>query len=220
MTIEIDNVELYIKNRIVLNGIYLKAETGFVTGVLGRNGCGKTSLLSILFGSLSSKYSLIRIDGRPIVNPLYQTNRISFLPQHGLLPKHITLKKAFQLLKVNWKEFETHFETFLPLYQHKVASLSGGEQRVVETYLILKSKKDIVLLDEPFSHIAPLYIEKIKQLIAIEKNRKIIILTDHFYHDVIEVSDTLYLLHNGQSKLIKNIIDLENYHYLKSGTWT
>jgi ABC-type lipopolysaccharide export system ATPase subunit len=39
----------------------------------------------------------------------------------------------------------------------------------VETYLVLKSDKKIVLLDEPFSHIAPLYIEQFKQLIELEK---------------------------------------------------
>ena len=59
MIFEIDNVELYFKNKRILNGIYLKAETGKVTAILGRNGCGKSSLLDIAFGTLKSKYKWI-----------------------------------------------------------------------------------------------------------------------------------------------------------------
>jgi len=52
---ELDNVELYFKNKRILNGIYLKAETGKVTAILGENGCGKSSLLNIAFGNLKPK---------------------------------------------------------------------------------------------------------------------------------------------------------------------
>ncbi|MBN2867554.1 MAG: ABC transporter ATP-binding protein, partial [Flavobacteriaceae bacterium] len=77
---------------------------------------------------------------------------------------------------------------------------------------------EIILLDEPFSNISPLYIEKIKQLIEIEKKQKVIILTDHNYQDVIAISDNIYLLKNGCTKLIKNITELEDYNYLNLGT--
>ena len=55
---------------------------------------------------------------------------------------------------------------------------------MIETYIILKSKVKITLLDEPFSHLAPLYVQKIKALIEIEKQHKIIIITDHLYKDI------------------------------------
>ena len=49
MILEIDNVELYFSNKRILNGIYLKAETGKVTGILGCNGSGKSCLMNIIF---------------------------------------------------------------------------------------------------------------------------------------------------------------------------
>ncbi|WP_435314560.1 ATP-binding cassette domain-containing protein [Cellulophaga fucicola] len=64
MIVEIDNVELFFGQKIILSAIYLKGETGSVTGILGKNGCGKTSLLKILFGNLSPKNKNIRIDGK------------------------------------------------------------------------------------------------------------------------------------------------------------
>lgn len=62
MVFELDNVELFFKNKRILNGIYLKAEIGKVTGILGRNGYGKSSLLTIFFGGLKPKYKLLRIN--------------------------------------------------------------------------------------------------------------------------------------------------------------
>lgn len=218
MILEVDNVELYFSQKSILNGVYLKAETGKVTGILGSNGCGKTSLMSIIFGSLQSKYKLIRLDGKPILKPLYTTNKIGFLPQHDLSPNNLTIKTLFKLLKVDWLEFSTLFKSFSFYWDNKIRTLSGGERRVLETYLILKSRRDIILLDEPFSHIAPLYIEKFKTLIRKEKQYKIIIITDHYFRDVIEASDELYLLKNGCTKIINNLEELEDYRYLNPQT--
>ena len=75
-----------------------------------------------------------------------------------------------------------------------------------------------MFLDEPFNGVAPLYIEKIKHLIIEEKRHKAIILTDHRYTDVIAIADTIYLIKNGCSKLIKNLSELEDYKYLPQGS--
>ena len=218
MILEIDSVELYFSNKRILNGIYLKAETGKVTGILGRNGSGKSSLMRIAFGDLKPKYKLVRVDGKPVLKPLYETNLVGFLPQHAMAPNNIKIKTLFKLLKVDWFDFIKKFESFSYYRDSKIHTLSGGEQRVLETYLVLKSDKKIVFLDEPFSHIAPLYIEKFKELIHIEKQSKAIILTDHYFQDVIESSDDLYLLKNGCTKLIENLKELEDYQYLNLGT--
>ncbi|EGV42646.1 ABC transporter ATP-binding protein [Bizionia argentinensis JUB59] len=218
MILEIDNVELYFKEKRILNGIYLKAETGKVTGILGSNGCGKSCLLNIIFGTLKPKYKLVRLDSKPILKPLYKTKLAHFLPQLPIAPNGLKLDTAFKLFKVDWQEFSTIFESFAIYKNFKFRELSGGERRVVETYLLLKSPVKIVLLDEPFSHVAPLYIEVIKQLISEEKKRKIIIITDHLYRDIIDTSDNLYLIKNGHSKLITDLKTLEDYKYISENS--
>ncbi|WP_223266387.1 ATP-binding cassette domain-containing protein [Gelidibacter gilvus] len=70
MTIELDSVELNFNKRRILYGIYLKAETNQVVGLLGRNGSGKSCLLQILFGSLKPKYKLIKLNGKPVTAPI------------------------------------------------------------------------------------------------------------------------------------------------------
>lgn len=220
MILEIDNVELYFKNKTILKGIYLKAETGKVTGVLGSNGCGKSCLLQIIFGSLKPKYKLVRIDLTPILKPLYQTNLVKYLPQHSLIPKNLSMKHIFKLYGVNWLDFVKLFEEFSNFETFKSKQLSGGQCRLVETYIVLKSDGKIVLLDEPFSHLSPLHIEKISNIINEEKQHKAVIITDHFYKNIIESSDDIYLLKNGATKLIDNIIELEDYKYLNEGSLT
>jgi ABC-type lipopolysaccharide export system ATPase subunit len=218
MILEIDNIELYFKNKRILNGIYLKAETGKVTGILGVNGSGKTSLLNIVFGCLQPKYKLIRIDNKPILKPLYLTNKIGFLTQHHFIPRNIKIKSVFLLFNISWEDFNKEFNA-LNINKHSIFStLSGGERRLVETFVILKSNKKIILLDEPFSHIAPVYIETIKRLITELKKDKVIIITDHLYRHIMDVSDDLYLINDGHSKLIKNTKELEDYKYLSLGT--
>lgn len=217
MIFEIDNVELYFKQKRILHGIYLKAETGKTTGILGSNGCGKSSLLKILFGDLKPKYKLIRVNNKPIIKPLYQTKIVSYLPQHNYTPDRLKIKIAFKIYEVSWCNFLSIFETFGIYYNMKFNKLSGGERRLIETYLILKSKSKLILLDEPFSHLSPLHIETIKEIIEKEKHNKAIVITDHMYRHIIDTSDSIYLLQGGHSKLIKDLTELEDYRYLSLG---
>lgn len=216
MILEIDNVELYFQAKCILNGIYIKAETGKITGILGSNGSGKSCLLNIVFGNLKSKYKLIRIDGKPVLKPLYQTKNVKLLSQQSFLPR-LKLKTIFKVYNVSWKKFIYKFEGFKK-YENLLANkLSGGERRVVEVYLVLKSTGNIVLLDEPFSHIAPVYIETFKELILVEKEHKTILMTDHMYRHIVDICDDIYLLKNGCSKKINNLLELEDYKYLNTG---
>jgi len=218
MVLEIDNVELYFKEKNILRGIYLKAETGKTTGILGSNGSGKSCLLNIIFGSLNPKYKLARIDGKPILKPLYKTNLAAYLPQHHFIPNLLKVKTVFKLFKVSWNHFIDNFKLFEQFNNMNFNKLSGGEKRIIEVYLILKSNCEIVLLDEPFSHIAPLYIKKLKSLINEEMQYKAIVITDHMYRRIVDTSDTMYLIKNGCTKLISDLKELEDYKYLSHET--
>lgn len=214
MVFEIDNIELNFKSKRILNGIYLNAEVGKTTAILGSNGCGKSCLLNIIFGNLKSKYKLVRIDNRPILKPLYKTGLVRFLPQYHFIPHGMRLPNIFKLYDLNWEAFTSKFESFSKYRGQKIGHLSGGERRIVETYIILKYKSKLVLLDEPFSHIAPIFIEHIKQIISEEKKHKAIIITDHLYEHIIEAADSIYLLKNGTTKKIEHLAELEDYKYI------
>lgn len=218
MIIEIDNIELNFNSKNILHGIYLRAETGKITGILGSNGTGKTSLLNILFGTLKPQHKLVRIDALPILKPLFSTGMVKLLPQQNLIPQQLKIQKAFKLYGLLWTGFIADFPDFERYEKAFIQELSGGERRVLEIYLSLKSPSSIVLLDEPFSHLSPVNIQKVKQLIENSAENKAIVITDHMFREVIDVADDLYLLQNGCSKKIKNLMELENYRYLNPNT--
>ena len=218
MIFEIDNIELNFSGRNVLNGIYLKAETGKVTGLLGTNGSGKSCLFELFFGSMKAKYKLVRVDSNPLTKPLFKTKKVKFLPQFNFIPNSVKLSVVFELYKVNWESFVTVFESFIPYRNSKFKELSGGERRILETYLVIKSDSEFILLDEPFSHLSPININLFKRLIAEEKKNKAVVITDHMYNHIIDASDDIYLLKNGTTKLIKNLEELEMYRYISEGS--
>lgn len=214
--LEIDNIELNFDSKSILKAIYLKAEKGKVTGILGRNGSGKTSLLRIIFGELIPNNKLIRIDKKPILEPLYKKGCIKYLTQFSIMPNSLSLKKGFSFFNVSLDSFLEDFPNFVELKNNSFFEFSGGERRLIETYIFIKSEAKIVLLDEPFSHLAHLYIEKIKELIEIEKKNKIFIITDHLYKDILNISDDVYLLKEGWIKFITNHEDLIFHNYTHS----
>ena len=214
--LEIDNIELNFDKAEILKAIYLKAEKGKVTGILGSNGSGKTSLLRIIFGELKPNNKLLRIDNKPKLTPFYKSGNIKYLPQFNIVPKSISLKLAFTTFNVSFEEFTINFPNFKKQENFHFSEFSGGEKRVIETYITLKSPSKVVLLDEPFSHIAPLYIQKLKELIEIEKRNKIFIITDHLYNHILDISDDIYLLKDGWSKIIKSPDELIHHKYLST----
>ena len=169
------------------------------------------------FREFKPKYKLVRINSKPILKPLYQTKLVAYLSQYHFIPNRMKVKTAFKLFKVSWKKFIVDFEAFSIFKNTNFNRLSGGERRVIETYIILKSDRKIILLDEPFSHLAPLHIDKLKALISEEKQHKTIIITDHMYRHIIDVSDNIYLIKNGHTKRINNLSELEDYNYLSLG---
>ena len=71
------------------------------------------------------------------------------------------------------------------------------------------------MLDEPFSHIMPLHVEVIKDIIQREKYRKGFIITDHLFRHITEISDSLYVLKDGKTYLTHSIDDIEELGYAR-----
>lgn len=212
--LKVDSVLLEFDNRKILQDIYIDCRPGQVTGLLGRNGCGKSSLLRIIFGTLKPAYKYISIDDSYIANG-YTSGKIAYLPQHNYLPKHTQISELAHMLVDGqaWEEF-TAYEIFKKHSNKKADELSGGELRKLETLMILYSKADYILLDEPFTHISPVQAEEIKDIIRKRAPHKGFIITDHQYYNILEVSDKIVLLSNGTTKLITDRSELVTYGYL------
>ena len=212
--LKVDSVRLAFSDRKILQDVYLDCKQGEIVGLLGRNGSGKSSLLKIIFGVLSPSYKYVSIDNQ-FIGKSYHQNRIAYLPQHNYLPKGIKMSQLAPMLvdELLWDKFRT-----LPIYlehqQKTAAQLSGGELRQLEMLMILHSHADFILLDEPFTHISPVQTDAFKLILREATQTKGIIITDHQYYNILDVSDRVILLHNGSTKHITHPDELITYGYL------
>ena len=212
--LKVDSVQLEYDGRKILQDVYLDCKPVEITGLLGRNGCGKSSLLRIMFGTLKPGFKHISIDGH-FVDKGYTNCKIAYLPQHNYLPRNLTIYNASKMLvdPNAWSDFIVH-DVYQQHSHKKAGELSGGELRKLETLMILYSKANYILLDEPFTHISPVQAEEIKLIIRKRSPYKGFIITDHQYQNILEISDKIVLLNNGATKLIHDHEDLITYGYL------
>ncbi len=167
--LEIDSVQLSFGERIILNNIYIKSETGKITGILGRNGCGKSCLLKLIFGEIPTKEKSVRINGKILFENYRNPEDIRMLPQFNFLPKYMKINQAFKHFNLDYSEFCSLFTEFNECSNVKIKELPGGDIRIIETFLILKSNSRFCILDEPFSHLSPKNISIFIQIIKKEK---------------------------------------------------
>ena len=214
-TLEADSIELEIGYRRILTDIYLKCETNSITGLLGRNGQGKTCLMNIVYGSMRASSKSVRFDNISIYEAFKRADLLTYLPQFNFIPSNVSINKVLFDFNIQFNEFENYFPEFRNLGKTKMKKLSGGQRRLIEVYVIIKSKTQFSMLDEPFSHIMPMQVEKIKRLLNIEKVNKGFLITDHLYQQFIDICDNIYVLTDGKTHLIKTIGDIERFGYAK-----
>lgn len=214
-TLEADGIELSFGERKILSDVYLKCETGKITGLLGRNGQGKTCLMNVILGTLKSSINSIRVDGNVIRKMNKRPDLLLYLPQFNFIPKELKVKKVLDDFKLDHAEFETRFPDFRSRLDLKVNQLSGGQWRTLELYIVVKAPSLFAMLDEPFTHLNPLQIENIKEFLLEEKANKGILLTDHMYNYLLDVSDTIYLLKDGKTHPANSLKELDSLGYVR-----
>ncbi|MEZ2334921.1 ATP-binding cassette domain-containing protein [Mucilaginibacter sp. RCC_168] len=213
-TLKVDSVQLEFNGRMILQDVYLDCKQGEIIGLLGRNGCGKSSLLRIIFGILTPGFKYVSINDQYIAKG-YRHTRIAYLPQHNYLPHGISIEKLAKnfIDPFFWDEFSS-LDIYKDHFNKTVGQLSGGELRQLETLMIIYNKADFILLDEPFTHISPIQAEQFKPIIKRCAQHKGFIITDHQYRNIIDVSDRIILIRDGSTKHVKSKDDLITWGYV------
>lgn len=216
-TLKITGLTKSFGNKRILKNIDLEINTGEIFGIFGRNGSGKSTLFSILIGLLKAESVEISIDGTRISpQQIIPEKRIGCLPQQSCLPKGIRVRDCIPLFytggeqqdKIFYSKGVSRFEN------NKIGSLSQGELRYLEILLVGNLGHPFLILDEPFSMIEPLYRDYIRDFLLGQKEKKGIILTDHYYEDVLKISDKQYILKDAAINEIQDKKDLIAHQYL------
>ncbi len=135
-SLEVDSIILEFGTKRVLQDVYLKNETGKITGILGQNGSGKTCLMNIIYGELDTNEKSVRLNGEAIFIGFRNPNNFRYLPQFSYIPKSLKVERIFKDFELDFSQFIDHFPEFEKYYKVKLHRLSGGEHRIIEIYSI------------------------------------------------------------------------------------
>ncbi|MCF0061350.1 ATP-binding cassette domain-containing protein [Dyadobacter chenwenxiniae] len=217
MKLEVKQIEKHFGSRPILTNVNIHLQTGETVGIFGRNGCGKSTLMKVLFGTIKATASSVFLDNTQF-HPRANISRklIAYLPQVSFLPLDMKVRNLIQMI---FSDGETQNHIFyapgVALFENqKVGSLSLGTLKYLEFLLIANMDHPFLMLDEPFSMIDPLFHEIIKNIIVSQLTTKAILITDHYYTDVWDVTQRNYVLANGATLPVRSQVELATYGYL------
>jgi len=201
----------------VLQDISFRCETGDVLGIFGRNGSGKSTLLKILFGLLKANSFNVTLNDIAL-NPseVIKDQSIGYLPQYHFMPKWPRVRDIIPIYHQSEEKQDLVFYDpgVANIASKRIGELSLGELKYFECILIASKDHPFLLLDEPFSMLDPLQKEGLKFFLKKVQPKKGIIITDHYYADVLEMSTKNLVISAGRSTLISGAADLIQLNYL------
>jgi branched-chain amino acid transport system ATP-binding protein len=206
------NLDGYYGRTQVLQGISLRVEEGEIVGLVGANGAGKSSTLLSIIGIKTRANGEVWLNGERIDGlPAYERVRraIVLIPERRRLFPFMTVMENLELgafLPLPRKQRAATLESVFDLLpvlaerRHQLAgSLSGGEQQMCAIGRALMSCPRLLMLDEPTEGLAPLYVERLFDLLLKLRSEGItILLVEQNVEHVLQVASRGYVLENGR----------------------
>lgn len=217
-TLVLHNCSKSFGNKKVLKEVSFSLETGEILGLFGRNGSGKSTLLKMLFGKVKAGTISAAINGNALnISEVIPKQLIGYVPQHPFLPKRQKVRDAIIMMHHNEKQQDAVFyDPHIATMTHKsTGDLSMGELKYFEVILISQLPHPFLMLDEPFSMLEPLHKEKLKEKLVLLKKTKGIIITDHYFNDVLDVATKNIVLKDGVGYTVNSVKDLQEFEYIR-----
>ena len=202
MLLEIKNLTKLYDKFIALDDISLNIPKGKIVGLLGPNGCGKTSLLKIIAGVLQPTSGDVKIDGLDV--GVESKKIVSYLPDRSYFDQKITVVEAVEIFRSFYEDFSVDkaYE-YLNILQvdptRKLNTLSKGMREKVQLALVMSRNARLYLLDEPIGGVDVVTRDFIiNYLFKNFDKQSTIIISTHLIADVETALDEFVLLANGK----------------------
>ena len=210
MRVEVNKLNKKFNNIEVVKNITFLIEKNQTLGLLGPNGCGKTTSIGMMLGLIKPTSGSVLIDGKDINKSEKNSllSLINFASPYVELPKKLTVKQNLEIygrlygvknLEDRIKEISEDLN--LDLYLNKkTGELSSGQKNRVSLAKSLINKPKLLFLDEPTASLDPdigdfvrNYIEEYKK-----KNELTVLLASHNMKEVERLCDTVVMMKDGK----------------------
>lgn len=208
-------IKAYGKTR-ALHGLSLDIAPGRIIGLVGENGCGKTTLMKILAGVLAEWQGRVEINGRA---PGVETKaEIAFLPCADFLDTSLTSEKAIALYERFFADFDADkarrtIDYFGLPKDRTLKEMSRGMGQKLQIALVMARRARLYVLDEPISGVDPAARDIILEGILRDFDPdSSMLLSTHLISDVEPILDEVIMLKEGRLLLAGNADDLRDEH--------
>ena len=224
------NLQFSYKTRQIINDISLQFDEGHLYGILGPNGCGKTTLLKLLIGILKQNYGQVYIDEinlkkfsiRDIAKRLAMVNQINYIEFDYKVSEIIKMGRYSHINRFsNESEEDKQIVNevidqlkLTKLKDRKFNHLSGGEQQKVIIARAIAQKTKILMLDEPTSHLDINFQLEFMNLFRTYVNKGLIVIVVlHDLNIAAQYCDKIILMNKGNIVdfgVIQNVLTKQN----------
>ena len=227
LAIEINNLSKQYRNTLAVKNINFKINKGAIIGLLGPNGCGKSTTIGMMLGLIKPTSGTVVINGQNIENNRTSLlEKMNFISPYAELPKKLTVEENLKVYGrlygvKNLKDRIYNVMKKLNLTQfitRKTGELSSGQKNRVSLAKALINDPEILLLDEPTASLDPDvgdYIRKIIEDFAANKGTTIL-LASHNMNEVERLCDEVMMMKNGEIIDKGKSIDLIEKHGRKN----
>tara|TARA_B100000029_G_scaffold5560_1_gene6159 strand:- start:127 stop:849 length:723 start_codon:yes stop_codon:yes gene_type:complete len=214
MTIEITNLNKKYNNVLAVKNINFKINKGSIVGLLGPNGCGKTTTIGMILGLIKPTSGSVFINGQNIENEDDRTKileKVNFISPYVELPKKLTVEENLKVYGKLYgvKNLQDRISNLMgqlnltEFKKRKTGELSSGQKNRVSLAKALINDPEILLLDEPTASLDPDVGDYIRTYIESFASKKgtTILLASHNMNEVERLCNEVMMMKNG------NIID-------------
>ena len=211
MTIEIKNLTKQYNNILAVKNINFKINKGSIVGLLGPNGCGKTTTIGMMLGLIKPTSGTVFINGQNIENENNRTKileKVNFISPYVELPKKLTVEENLKVYGKlygvnNLQDKISDLMKQLNLFEfkkRKTGELSSGQKNRVSLAKALINEPEILFLDEPTASLDPDvgdYIRTYLENFASKKDTTIL-LASHNMNEVERLCNEIMMMKNGK----------------------
>lgn len=217
MVLKLSKAEKSFGKKTVLQQVSFELKTGEILGLFGSNGSGKSTLLKMLFGVQKGTIDFSLYGEKTKASEVIESELIAYVPQHPFLPESAKVRDIIPMyFSEAAQQDKIFYDPTIAAFDHnRIRELSQGQRKYFETILVGNLDHPILMLDEPFSMLEPLQIEALKKFLLQKKKEKGILITDHYYSEVLDISDINIVLKDGIGYPISSRDELVQFEYLR-----
>ena len=200
----------------VLDDLSLSIGPRRITGLVGPNAAGKTTLAKIILGLTNADCGTLEIDGAPIGADDSYRSRIGYMPQMARFPENLSARELFEMLTDLRRptrpvddELVERFN-FAGALDKPIRMLSGGTRQKVNAVIAFLFRPDLLILDEPTAGLDPVSSGILKEKIFAEKAAgTTFLLTSHIMSELDELADDVAFINEGKVAFVGALAELK-----------